>query len=86
MDMMQQILKELKAINKRLDSIEGRENTLMTTAEAAKYIGLSVHSIYKLSSTSNPVLSYTTIRGKKLFYKAELDSYLTKNKVRGIAA
>jgi hypothetical protein len=39
-----------------------------------------------LSSPSNPVLSYTTMRGKKLFYKAELDSYLTKNKVRGIAA
>jgi len=77
----------LQDIATRLDTLTAAvlsNKTVLTIDEAAAYTGLSVSSIYKLTSTQE--IPHYKPRGKMLYFnRAELDSWLLQRRVKTAA-
>lgn len=77
----------LQDIAARLDTLTAAvlsNKTVLTIDEAAAYTGLSVSSIYKLTSTQE--IPHYKPRGKMLYFdRAELDSWLLQRRVKTAA-
>lgn len=74
----------LQDIAARLDTLTAAvlsNKTVLTIDEAAAYTGLSVSSIYKLTSTQE--IPHYKPRGKMLYFdRAELDTWLLQRRVK----
>ena len=77
----------LQDIAARLDTLTAAVlsfKTVLTIDEAAAYTGISVSSIYKLTSTQG--IPHYKPRGKMLYFnRAELDSWLLQRRVKTAA-
>lgn len=77
----------LQDIAARLDTLTTAvlsNKTVLTIDEAAAYTGLSVSSIYKLTSTQE--IPHYKPRGKMLYFdRAELNSWLLQRRVKTTA-
>lgn len=67
-----------RAVNKVLSKING--NNVMTIKEAAVYTGMSVNTLYKLTSAHEIPYSKPT-GGRIYFSKKELTNWMLSNKV-----
>lgn len=74
----------LQDVAARLDTLTAAvlsNKTVLTIDEASAYTGLSVSSIYKLTSTQE--IPHYKPRGKMLYFdRAELDSWLLQRRVK----
>ena len=56
------------------------QKEFLTTAEAAKYLGVSVHHLHRL--TSEKQISYYKPGGRLCYFdRAELDAWVRKNRI-----
>lgn len=56
------------------------EKNVITLMEAAKFTGLSTHTIYRLTSEKK-IPHYKPNNGRCFFKKDELEAWLTQNKI-----
>lgn len=72
------ILTRLDNIEERLDKIS--EKAVLTSEEAADFLGITVKSLYDL--TSKHQIPYYKPNGKKTYFeRAELETWLHRNRV-----
>ncbi len=76
--------KQFDEVLTRLDRIESlmqsQQPQPLTLAEAALYLHISKPTLYKM--TSNSLIAHSKPNGKKCYFlKADLDAYLTRNRV-----
>jgi excisionase family DNA binding protein len=77
---MKNILVEIKEILLRQTAFN---KNILTSKEAAFYLGVSLPTIYYLTSTCK--ISHYKPSGKLIYFKkSDLDNFLKQNKVEGI--
>ena len=77
---MEEIAKRLERIEQKL---QANDIQPLQFAEAAKYLGLSKSTLYRLTSQS--VIPHHKPGGKKIvFLKTDLDSYLLRNRIHSL--
>ena len=75
---LQQIAEQLTRIERKIDS---EATQILPFAKAAEYLGLSRSTLYGM--TSRGEITFFKPNGKKIFFnKSDLDTYLTRNRVR----
>ncbi|WP_150048680.1 helix-turn-helix domain-containing protein [Methylomonas rhizoryzae] len=76
----------LQDIAARLDTLTAAvlsNKTVLTIEEAAAYTGLTVSTIYKLTSTQQ--IPHSKPRGKMLYFdRAELDTWLLQRRIKTV--
>lgn len=74
-------MEDLKKIASLLaEEIRLSQKELLTTQEASKYMGVSVHHLHRL--TSERQISYYKPGGRLCFFdRAELDAWIRKNRI-----
>ena len=76
------IIERLDRIEAKLDALPGKESAkqVLDAKEAAEYLGVSVHHIYRLTSTHR--VPYHKPAGGRIYFKlADLVEYLTSGRV-----
>ena len=75
---MSEELKEIAALV--AEELRINQKDLLTTAEAAKYLGFSVHHLHRL--TSEKSISYYKPGGRLCFFdRRELDAWVRQNRI-----
>jgi excisionase family DNA binding protein len=76
---MEEIIKRLNAIERKLDELAILNKETLTLKEAAKYLDLSCSHLYKLTYTKQ--IPHYKPRGKQVYFeRRELDKWLLQNR------
>ena len=76
---MEEIIKRLNAIERKLNELAILKKETLTLKEAAKYLDLSCSHLYKL--TYSKQIPHYKPRGKQVYFeKRELDKWLLQNR------